>query len=76
MQYLLLTLMTLSVWNHNIRLQADHFLDPQIYYRGFVNNKPVFDRKLIFIDCVSQFSTVGQDDYAHSDPAYVIDVVV
>ena len=58
--------MTLSVWNHNVRLQADYFLDPQIYSQGFVNNKPVFDRKLTFIGRVSQFSTGGQDDYAHA----------
>ena len=55
-QYLVLTLLTLSVWNHTVRLQGYHFLDLQIYSKGFVNNKPVFDRKLTFIDCVSQFS--------------------
>ena len=58
--------MTLSVWNHNIRLQADNFMDPQIQTKGFVNNKPVFDRKLTFIDRVSQFSSGGQDDYPHA----------
>ena len=58
--------MTLSVKNHNVRLQADHFLDPQIYSKGFVNNKPVFDRRLTFIDRVSQVSTGGQDDYVHA----------
>ena len=48
-QYLVLTLMTLHVivCNDNVRLQADTFLDPQIYSRGFVNSKPVFDRKLV-----------------------------
>ena len=45
-QYLVLALLMLSVRNHKIRLQADHFLDPQTYSKGFVNNKPVFDRKL------------------------------
>ena len=66
MQYLVLMLMKLSVWNHNLRLQADHFPDPQIYLKGFVNNKPVFDRKWTFIDCVSQITTGGQDDWAHA----------
>ena len=46
-----------------------------MYSKGFVNNKLGFDRTLTFIDCVSQFSTGGQDDYAHAEPAYVIDVV-
>ena len=62
-QYVVLTL---SIWNNNVRLQADHFLEPQIYSKGFFNNKPVFDRKLTFNDCVSQFSTEGQVDYAHA----------
>ena len=65
-QYLVLTLMTLSVWNHNVRLHADRFLDPQIYSKGFVNNKPVFDRKSTSINRISQFSTGGQDDYEHA----------
>ena len=56
--------MALSVRNHNVRLQVDHFLDPQIYFKGFVNNKPIFNRNLTFIDSASQFSTGGQDDYA------------
>ena len=47
--------MTLSIWNHNVRLQADHLLDPQINSKGFVNNKPVFDRKLTFIDSFHSF---------------------
>ena len=34
--------------------------------KGFVNNKPVFDRKMTLIDCVSHFSTVVQGDYAHA----------
>ena len=38
---------------------ADSFLDPQIYSKGFVNNKTFFDRKLTFIDRVSQLSTWG-----------------
>ena len=55
----------------------DYFLDPQKYYKGFVNNKPVFDRKLTLIDCVSQFSTGSQDDYVHArrHTLGVIDVV-
>ena len=65
-QYLVLTLLTLCVLNYNVRLQADHFLDPQIHSKGFVNNKPVFDRKLTVFDRVSQFSTGGQYDYAHA----------
>ena len=52
--------------NHNVRRQADQFLDPQIFSKGFVNNKPVFGRKLTLIDRVSQFSTGGQDDYAYA----------
>ena len=58
--------MALSVWNHNVRLQADRCLDPQIYAKGFVNNKSGFGWKLTFIDSVSQFSTGGQGDYAHA----------
>ena len=58
--------MRLSVSNHKVRLHADHFLDPHIFSKGFVNNKPVFDRKSTFIDCVSQFSTGGQDDYLYT----------
>ena len=54
-------LIALNVSNYNKRLLADHFLDPQVHSNGFVNNKPVFDRNLTFIDHVSQFSTVGQD---------------
>ena len=47
----------------------------QICSKGFVNNKLIFDRKLTFIERVSQFSTGGgQDDYAHLR-ASVIDVV-
>ena len=67
-QYSVLTLLTLTVWNHNVGLQADHFQDLQIYSKGFVNNKPIFDRKLTFIERVSQFSTGGggEDDYAHA----------
>ena len=57
MQYFVLTLLTLNVSNHNVRLQADQILDPKIHSKGFVNNKPFFDRNLTFIDCVSQFST-------------------
>ena len=37
-----------------------------MYFKGFVNNKPAFDRKLTFIDRVSQFSTMGQDEYLHA----------
>ena len=37
-----------------------------MYSKGFVNNTLVFDKKLTFIDCVSQFSTGGQDDYAYA----------
>ena len=44
--------MTLSVWNHNVRLQADHFLDPQTYSKDSVNNKPFFDRQVTFVDRV------------------------
>ena len=47
--------MTLIVWNHNKRLQADHFLDPQIYTKGFANNKPIFDRKSTFIEVFNSF---------------------
>ena len=60
-QYSVLTLIEFNVSNHNRRLLADHFLDPQVHSNCFVNNKPVFDRKLTFIDHVSQSSTVGQD---------------
>ena len=56
MQYLVLTL---SVWNQNVMLQNDLFLDPQIFFKGFVNKKPVFGRKLTFINCASQFFTGG-----------------
>ena len=38
-----------------------------MYSKGFLNNKPVFDRKLTFTDCVSHFSTGGEDDYTHSE---------
>ena len=47
--------MTLNISNHNGRLLADQLLVPQNYSKGFVNNKPVFDRNLTFIDHVSQF---------------------
>ena len=57
--------MTLNISNHSGRLHADHFLDLQIYYKGFVNNKRIFDRNWTLIDDVSQFSTGGQDGYAH-----------
>ena len=69
--------MTLSVCNHNARLQTDNFLDPQIYSKDFVINKLDFDRKFTFIDRVSQFSTVGggQDDYARVSWHTFIDVV-
>ena len=59
-QYLVLTLMTLRVRNHNVRLQADHFLDPQIYSKCFVNKNPFFYTKLTFIDRVSQFLLGGR----------------
>ena len=39
---------------------AENFLDPQMYSKGFVNNKTFFDRKLTCIDRVSQLSTGGQ----------------
>ena len=60
---------------------TDNFLDPQIYSKGFVINKLVFDRKFTFIDRVSQFSTFllgegrGQDDYMHASRHTFIDVV-
>ena len=56
-------------------MQAGHFLHPQVYSKGFVNNKLIFDKKLTFIDCVSQFSTGVQDDYVHAYSTYIIDVV-
>ena len=60
--------MKLNVSNHSVGLLADNFLDPQVYSKGFVNNKPVFDRNLTFIDhaSLSQVSTGDQDCYANS----------
>ena len=58
--------MTVSVSKRNGRLLVGHFLNPQIYSKAFMNNKPVFDRNLTFIDHVSQFSTGGQDGYVHT----------
>ena len=56
-------------------VQADYFLNPQIYCKVFVNNKPVFDRKLTFIERVLQFSTGGQEGFPHAESVYIIDVV-
>ena len=36
-------------------LQSDHFLDHQIYSKGYVNNEPVFDRKLTLIGVFHSF---------------------
>ena len=65
-QYLVSTLMALSVSNHNVRLLADNFLDPHVYSKNFLNNKPVFHRNLTFSGHVSLFSTGGQDGYTHT----------
>ena len=46
------SVLKLNVSNYKARLLADHFLDPKVHSDGFVNNKPVFDRNLTFIDHV------------------------
>ena len=56
--------MTLNGSNKNVRFLADRFLIHKIISR-VLNNKPVFDRNLTFLDHVSQSSTGGQDGYAH-----------
>ena len=58
--------MTLNVLNHNGKLLADHFLGPQFVPSDFSNNQMFFDRNLIFIDHGLQFTTGGQDSYAHT----------
>ena len=45
----------LNVSNHNGRFLADHFLDPQIYSKHFVKNKPEFDRFGVYWPCFTAF---------------------
>ena len=58
--------MTLSVSKHAERLPADHFLDPQIYSKGFVNDKPVFVEIGRLLTMFHRFSSGGQDVNAHT----------